>query len=83
MGLTKKEKQAITKEYSTPYQAITQKTKSTLLNESTRLTEYHRKSASSVASRSEKSWSMVMGRRSSSSQRKNGPQTVETAGLYR
>jgi hypothetical protein len=45
MGLSMKEKQAVTREYTTRYQATTKKEKSALLDEFTRLTGYHRKSA--------------------------------------
>jgi transposase InsO family protein len=40
-----KEKQAVTREYQSRYQAATKKAKSALLDEFTRLTGYHRKSA--------------------------------------
>jgi hypothetical protein len=45
MGLNMKEKQAVTREYKTRYRKVTKKAKSALLNEFTRLTGYHRKSA--------------------------------------
>jgi hypothetical protein len=37
-----KEKQVVTREYKTRYQAVTKKAKSALLDEFTRLTGYHR-----------------------------------------
>ncbi|MDR2070130.1 MAG: hypothetical protein LBP81_01745 [Treponema sp.] len=45
MGLNMKEKQAVTLEYKARYQKTTKKAKSALLDEFTRLTGYHRKSA--------------------------------------
>jgi hypothetical protein len=45
MGLTMKEKQAVTREYRPCYQKATKKEKSVILAECTRLTGYHRKSA--------------------------------------
>jgi hypothetical protein len=45
MGLTMKEKQAVTREYKSRYQKAAKKAKSALLDEFTRLTGYHRKSA--------------------------------------
>jgi hypothetical protein len=45
MGLSMKEKQAVTREYRPRYQKATKKEKRTLLDEFTRLTGYHRKSA--------------------------------------
>jgi hypothetical protein len=45
MGLNMKEKQAVTREYRPRYQKATRKTKAALLDEFTRLTGYHRKSA--------------------------------------
>jgi hypothetical protein len=45
MGLNMKEKQAVTREYRPRYQKATKKEKRDLLNEFTRLTGYHRKSA--------------------------------------
>jgi hypothetical protein len=45
MGLNMKEKQAVTREYKARYQKATKKVKSGLLDEFTRLTGYHRKSA--------------------------------------
>jgi hypothetical protein len=45
MRLNIKEKQAVTREYKARYQAATKKVKSALLDEFTRLTGYHRKSA--------------------------------------
>jgi hypothetical protein len=45
MGLNMKEKQAVTREYKTRYQKAAKKEKRTLLDEFTRLTGYHRKSA--------------------------------------
>jgi hypothetical protein len=45
MGLNMKERQAVTKEYKDRYQKAAKKGKRTLLDEFTRLTGYHRKSA--------------------------------------
>jgi hypothetical protein len=45
MGLNMKEKQAVTREYKTPYQKVTKKEKAAVLDQFTRLTGYHRKSA--------------------------------------
>jgi hypothetical protein len=45
MGLNMKEKQAVTREYKTRYQKAAKKEKRTLLDEFTRLTGCHRKSA--------------------------------------
>jgi transposase InsO family protein len=45
MGLNMKEKQAVTREYKPRYQKATKKEKRVLLDEFTRLTGYHRKSA--------------------------------------
>jgi hypothetical protein len=45
MGLNMKEKKAVTGEYRPRYQKATKKEKKALLNEFTRLTGYHRKSA--------------------------------------
>ena len=45
MGLTMKEKQAVTREYKPRYQKATKKEKKALLDEYTKLTDYHRKSA--------------------------------------
>jgi len=45
MGLNMKEKQAVTKEYKTRYQKAPKKEKKAILDEFTRLTGYHRKSA--------------------------------------
>jgi transposase InsO family protein len=45
MGLTMKEKQAVTREYGPRYRKAGKKAKSALLNEFIRLTGYHRKSA--------------------------------------
>jgi hypothetical protein len=45
MGLNVKEKQAVTREYTPRYQKATKKEKRALLDEFTRLTGYHRKSA--------------------------------------
>ena len=45
MGLNMKEKQAVTREYKSRYQTATKKEKRALLDELTRLTGYHRKSA--------------------------------------
>jgi hypothetical protein len=45
MGLTMKEKQAVTREYKPRYQKATKKEKQTLPDEFTRLSGYHRKSA--------------------------------------
>jgi hypothetical protein len=45
MGLNMKEKQAVTREYKTRYHKATKKVTATLLDEFTRLTGYHRKSA--------------------------------------
>ena len=45
MGLTMKERQAVTGEYKPRYQKATKKSKQALLDEFTRLTGYHRKSA--------------------------------------
>jgi hypothetical protein len=45
MGLTMKEKKAVTREYRPRYQKATKKEKSAILAEFTRLTGYHRKSA--------------------------------------
>jgi hypothetical protein len=51
MGLTMKEKQAVTREYQPRYQKATKKAKSALLDEFTRLTSFHRKSAVRLLSR--------------------------------
>ena len=45
MGLNMKEKQAVTREYRPRYQKASKKEKQALLDEFTRLTGYHRKSA--------------------------------------
>jgi hypothetical protein len=45
MGLNMKEKQAVTREYKPRYQKASKKAKSALLDEFTKLTGYHRKSA--------------------------------------
>jgi len=45
MGLSMKEKKAVTKEYKPRYQKASKKEKKTLLDEFTKLTGYHRKSA--------------------------------------
>jgi hypothetical protein len=45
MGLNMKEKQAVTREYKPRYQKAQKKEKKALLDEYTRLTGYHRKSA--------------------------------------
>ena len=45
MGLNMKEKKAVTREYRPRYQKASKKEKKTLLDEFTRLTGYHRKSA--------------------------------------
>ena len=45
MGLTMKEKQAVTREYKPRYQKATKNEKKMLLDEFVRLTGYHRKSA--------------------------------------
>jgi len=45
MGLTMKEKQAVTREYKPRYQQATKKEKSVILDEFIKLTNYHRKSA--------------------------------------
>jgi hypothetical protein len=45
MGLTMHQKQAVTREYKARYQKAAKKEKSSLLDEFTRLTGYHRKSA--------------------------------------
>src|SRR5215471_6049 len=45
MGLSMKEKKAVTREYKPRYQKATKKEKRTLLDEFTRLTGYHRTSA--------------------------------------
>ena len=45
MGLNMKEKQAVTREYRPRYKKATKKEKKALLDEFTRLTGYHRKSA--------------------------------------
>jgi hypothetical protein len=45
MGLTMQQKQAVTREYRPRYQKAAKKEKQTLLDEFTRLTGYHRKSA--------------------------------------
>jgi hypothetical protein len=45
MGLNMKEKQAVTREYKTRYQKATKKEKAAVLDEFTRLSGYHRKSA--------------------------------------
>jgi hypothetical protein len=50
MGLTMKEKQAVTREYRPRYQKASKKEKRDLLDEFTRLTGYHRKSASRLLS---------------------------------
>ena len=50
MGLTMKEKQAVTREYIPRYQVTTKKEKSTLLDEFTRLTGYHRTYAARLLS---------------------------------
>ncbi|MDR1252876.1 MAG: transposase, partial [Treponema sp.] len=46
-----KEKRAVTREYTSRYQAATKKEKSALLDEFTRLTGYHRKSAVQLLSK--------------------------------
>jgi hypothetical protein len=51
MGLNMKEKQAVTREYLPRYQKASKKAKSALLDEFTRLTAYHRKSAVRLLSR--------------------------------
>jgi hypothetical protein len=51
MGLNMKEKQAVTREYQPRYQKATKKIKPTPLDEFTRLTGYHRKSAVRLLSR--------------------------------
>ena len=45
MGLNMKERQAVTREYRPRYQKATRKEKKAVLDEFTRLTGYHRKSA--------------------------------------
>jgi hypothetical protein len=45
MGLTMHQKQAVTREYLSRYQKAAKKEKSSILDEFTRLTGYHRKSA--------------------------------------
>ena len=45
MGLNMKEKQAVTREYRVRYQKASKKEKQAMLDEFTRLTGYHRKSA--------------------------------------
>ena len=45
MGLNMKEKQAVTREYKGRYQTASKKEKKALLDEFTKLTGYHRKSA--------------------------------------
>jgi hypothetical protein len=45
MGLTRKEKQAVTREYKPRYHKASKKEKKILLDEFIRLTGYHRKSA--------------------------------------
>jgi hypothetical protein len=45
MGLTLKEKQAVTREYKIPYHKASRKERPALLDEFTRLTGCHRKSA--------------------------------------
>jgi hypothetical protein len=51
MGLTMKEKQAVTREYLPRYQKAGKKAKTALLDEFTRLTGCHRKSAVRLLSR--------------------------------
>ena len=48
MGLNMKEKQAVTREYKTRYQAATKQAKSALLDECIRPTGYHRTYAARV-----------------------------------
>jgi hypothetical protein len=50
MGLNMKEKQAVSREYKTRYQATTKKAKPALLDEFTRLTGYHRTYAARLLS---------------------------------
>ena len=45
MGLSMKEKKAVTREYKPRYQKATKKEKKSILDECIRLTGYHRKSA--------------------------------------
>jgi hypothetical protein len=84
MGLNMHQKQAVTREYRPRYQKASKKEKQALLDEFTRLTGYHRKSAARLLNARPLREALVTldGKPVKLKPEKNGPKTAKASGLY-